>query len=88
IGDINLSIAELSFTGSLNTTFANNDKFNILLYNTNEKQFPPRAPDTISPADDTTTSSNEIFNIVPTTYYKQTLTLNEDIFFENSNPLG
>jgi hypothetical protein len=76
IGDINLSIAELSFTGSLNTTFANNDKFNILLYNTNEKQFPPRAPDTISPADDTTTSSNEIFNILPTTYYKQTLTLN------------
>jgi hypothetical protein len=75
-GDTNLSIAELSFSGSLNTTFANNDKFNLLLYNTNEKQFPSKAAETVTPGDDTLTTSNEIFNVTPSTYYKQTLIAN------------
>ena len=74
VGAIDLSIADLSFTGSLNTSFANNDKFNTLLYNTNEKQFPP-AVYTATPSSEST-SSNEIFNISPATYYKQTLTVN------------
>jgi len=73
IGDTTLSISELSFKGNLNTSFANNDKFNILLYNTNEKQFPPKAPESTSTE---VTVTNEIFNVTPSTYYKQTLTAN------------
>jgi hypothetical protein len=76
IGSANLSIAELSFSGNLNTSFANNDKFNILLYNTNEKKFPPKAPESNSTETTVTTVTNEIFNVIPSTYYKQTLTAN------------
>jgi hypothetical protein len=73
ISNANLSIAEISFKGILNTTFANNDKFNILLYNTNEKQFPPNSNNAATGEFD---NSNELFNIFPTTYKKQVLTVN------------
>ena len=76
-GNTNLSIAELSFKGNLNTSFVNNDNFNTLLYNTNEKQFPPKAPDTVTPVDESLITSNEIFNVTPSNYYKQILTVND-----------
>ena len=75
IGDPLLKIIELSFTGNLNSTFNNNDTFNSIIYNTNEKQFPPAVYSTATPSTEST-NSNELFNIVPTTYYKQTLTVN------------
>ena len=78
-GDVNLSIADLSFKGSLNTTFANNDKFNLLLYNTNEKQFPPRVYDIAPSAETQLTGTNvspyEIFNVRPLNCYKQTFSI-------------
>jgi len=67
-----LSIAEISFRGTQNTSFTNLDTFNIIAYNTNEKQFPPYAWSSVSSE---TQVSNEIFNCVPTNVYKETITL-------------
>jgi hypothetical protein len=74
ISDASLSIADISFGGNPNTSFTPLDNYNILLYNTNEKQFPPRQWD-VGPTTEIL-SSNEIFNITPTTYYKQQFSLN------------
>jgi hypothetical protein len=68
-----LSIAEISFTGTQNTTFTNRDEYNLTIYNTNEKQFPPRAHESNSGETRTTT---EIYNCMPANVYKQTLTVN------------
>ena len=73
IGDSNLSISDISFTGTQNTNFTNLDNFNNIIYNTNEKQFPPYYYDTNSTE---VISSNEIFNCIPANPYKQTITLN------------
>jgi hypothetical protein len=73
ISSTSLSIAEISFTGTQNTTFTNRDEYNLTIYNTNEKQFPPRAPDVNSVETRTTT---EIYNCMPANVYKQTLTVN------------
>jgi hypothetical protein len=70
-----LSIADISLGGNPNTSFTPLDNYNILLYNTNEKQFPPRVYDSV---DNTTEylSSNEILNVTPASYFRQVLTLN------------
>ena len=69
-----LSIAEISFTGTQNTSFTNVDNFNNIIYNTNEKQFPPRLYDGSASAE--TTTSTEIYNCAPVAVYKQTFTVN------------
>jgi hypothetical protein len=71
--DATLSIAGISFTGNQNTSFTNRDEYNITMYNTNEKQFPPRIYDSFTAE---TTTSTEIYNTMPSTVYKQTLTVN------------
>ncbi len=60
--------------GNTNTSFTPLDNYNILLYNTNEKQFPPRIWD-IAPVAEVP-SSNEIFNIIPLSYQRQQFSLN------------
>jgi hypothetical protein len=74
ISSTNLNIADVSLGGNPNTSFTPLDNFNILLYNTNEKQFPPRIWDVAPTAE--ALSSNEIFNITPASYYKQQFSLN------------
>jgi hypothetical protein len=74
ISDPILSIADISFGGNPNTSFIPLDNYNIQLYNTNEKQFPPRVWD-VAPATEAS-SSNEIFNITPTSYLRQQFSLN------------
>ncbi len=74
ISDPILSIADISFSGNPNTSFIPLDNYNILLYNTNEKQFPPRVWDVAPTAE--ALSSNEIFNIAPASYYRQQFSLN------------
>ena len=73
VSDTTLSISEISFTGTQNTSFTNLDSYISTVYNTNEKQFPPRLYDIASPE---TQVLNEIFNCLPLNPYKQTLTLN------------
>jgi hypothetical protein len=73
LSDTTLSISDISFTGNQNTSFTNRDEYNITMYNTNEKQFPPRIYDSFTAE---TTTSTEIYNTMPSTVYKQTLTVN------------
>jgi hypothetical protein len=72
-GNNYLKIIGLSFSGNLNSTFNNTDLFNKICYNTIEKQF-PNSNFTSSPTIETI-NSNELFNIAPSNYYKQTLEL-------------
>jgi len=75
ISDTTLSIADISLGGNTNTSFTPLDNYNILLYNTNEKQFPPRPWDNIDTTNEYS-SSNELFNVTPASYFKQVLTYN------------
>jgi hypothetical protein len=81
IGSTSLSIANISFNGTQNTNFTNLDNYNKIIYNTNEKQYLhsniSSTPEVIS--------YNEIFNCVPLNPYKQTLTLNSQIFIVYSS---
>jgi hypothetical protein len=77
ISDTSLSISEISFTGTQNTSFTNLDSYISTVYNTNEKQFPPRLYDY---ATSETTAINEIFNCIPSSPYKQTINLNNVIY--------
>jgi hypothetical protein len=74
IGAQTLSIADISLGGNTNTSFTPLDNYNILLYNTNEKQFPPKIWDVAPVAE--ILSSNELFNIAPASYYRQQFSLN------------
>ena len=74
IASSTLSIGDISFRGVINTCYANLDNYNIQLYNTNEKRFPPRVWD-VAPATEAS-SSNEIFNITPVSYFRQQFSLN------------
>ncbi len=73
-GATSLSVINISFTGVANTSYTSQDTFNNIIYNTNEKQFPPKKWD-IDPVVEAL-SSNDIFNIVPTSYYRQTFSIN------------
>ena len=77
IGSQTLGITEIKLYGMQNSTYINNDNFNQNIYNTNEKQFPPRLYDTSSPETNyTPTTGDELFGLNPTTIYKQTISLN------------
>jgi len=71
-GDSNLSISEIQFTGIQNSSYITNDNYNSIIYNTNEKQFPPKIYD--STTAEATALSGEII-CVPATPIKQTLTI-------------
>jgi hypothetical protein len=77
IGSTELRITEIQFFGLLNASYTNNDNFNQIIYNTTEKQFPPRLYDSAS-AETTYTPviGNELYGLNPATIFKQTLTLN------------
>ena len=71
------SIQEIQFYGLPNTTYVNTDNFNTIIYNTTEKQFPPRLYDTSSAETNYVPSTGyELFGVAPSTVYKETLTLN------------
>jgi hypothetical protein len=77
IGSSELQIGEIKFYGLPNSTYVNNDNFNQIIYNTTEKQFPPRIYDIAR--EETTYSlnvGNELFGVLPIMIYKQELILN------------
>jgi hypothetical protein len=68
-----LNIASIQLFGTGNTSYMNTDNFNTIIYNTNEKQFPPRLYDTASSEVLLTTAE---ISCTPSLCYKQTITLN------------
>jgi hypothetical protein len=77
IGATIVKITEIKFFGLPNTTYVNNDNFNQIIYNTTEKQFPPRIYDIVTTEVTYTPSAgNELFGLLPTSIFRQIITLN------------
>ena len=68
-----IRLTEFKLYGLPNSSFYNKDTFNKIIYNTNEKEFPPTTYN-INTAIFLT--SNEIFNVSPSSYNKQIITVN------------
>jgi len=77
IGDNGLSIADILLNGTQNTKFTNLDNYNKIIYNTNEKQFPPNRYSSVTNEE---ISSNELSNCIPLNSFKQILTVNELLY--------
>jgi hypothetical protein len=73
---LSIKLSEFKLFGLPNSLFYNKDTFNKIIYNTNEKQFPPASYATTPFFLIESSSSNEIFNVTPIPHYKQIITVN------------
>ena len=69
-------LQNISLKGTQNTTYANIDTLNNIVYNTNEKQFLPTIYSSATPATEAATTIQEIYSCIPTLAIKQTLNIN------------
>ena len=74
-GSSSVGITEIKYYGVQNSTYLSNDTYNNVIYNTNEKQFPPRLYDSVRSDNYTPLAGNELYGIVPTTLYRKIISL-------------
>jgi hypothetical protein len=73
------NFSELKLYGTeiiINPIYTNTNNFNAIVYNTNEKQFPPRLYDSVRSDNYTPLAGNELYGVYPATIIKQTLMIN------------